>query len=528
MSFSLADKLKITRVLDELGVPYIEGGWPGSNPKDMEYFAHIHANPPKQASIVAFGSTRRVGTNVQQDANLNALLKAQTPAVTLVGKSWTLHVTEVLKTSLDENLSMISESINFMKQYSKEVIYDAEHFFDGFRTHPEYALSTIMAAQNAGVDWVVLCDTNGGSLPNYVTEVVKFVIDKLTVPVGIHTHNDCELAVANSLAAVAAGATQVQGTINGYGERCGNANLISIIPTLELKMGHKCISSGNLSRLTEVSRTVSEIANLNPDNCAAYVGTSAFAHKAGLHVAAVERLTTSYEHIDPELVGNTRHVIVSELSGRGNIRMLAAELGVAVFGNEQNILKDVKALEGEGFQFENAEGTVELMMRRNVPDYKAPFELVDVMVLVSDRGTKTLSADAIVKVKVGKKLFHTASDGRGPVHALDRALRKALSSSYPDLSEVRLADYKVRILDPDQATDATTRVVIEATCGDERWSTVGCSPNIIEASCQALADSLELYLLKKRERDEEASEEEKYSGNKQTLPEVREKRAAVS
>lgn len=501
LSFSLEDKLKVTTLLDRFGVSYIEGGWPGSNPKDMEYFRRVKANPPKRAKVVAFGCTRKVGIEACEDSNLRALVDAQTSAVALVGKSSALHVTGVLKTSLEENLAMIADSVAYMKFHGKEVIYDAEHFFDGYTENPQYALSTLRAAVDAGADWVVLCDTNGGSMPDFVFDVVKTVAKEVGCNIGVHCHNDSELAVANSLAAVRAGATQVQCTVNGYGERCGNANLISIAANLQLKMGYSCVPQSSMRMLTDLSRSVSEIANLNPDHCAPYVGTSAFAHKAGLHVAAVERLSSSYEHINPEVVGNARQIVVSELSGRGNVRMLSADLGVALEGNEQLVLQQIKALEGKGYQFENAEGTVELMMRRSRPDYVAPFEKVNMSVVVSDRTHPGMTAEAVVKVNVNGEVFHTASEGRGPVHALDLAMRKALLPRYPQLADVRLADYKVRILDPDQATDATTRVFIEAACGEERWSTVGCSQNIIDASCQALMDSFELYLLRDVERN---------------------------
>jgi len=511
LSLSLEDKLKIAYLLDKFGVSYIEGGWPGSNPKDMEFFKRLSKNPPKNATVVAFGSTRRVGIKPCDDLNLRALLEAGTKAVALVGKASTLHVTEVLGTDLQENLNMIADSVAYMKEHGKEVIFDAEHFFDGYRANPEYALQTVKTAADAGADWVVLCDTNGGSLPGWVSQVVSRVFAEVGDKVGVHVHNDGELAVANSLAAVEAGARHVQGTVNGYGERCGNANLISIVPNLQLKMGYTCVSDASIKLLTEVSRTVSEIANLNPDTHAPYVGASAFAHKGGLHVAAVEKLTSSYEHIDPSVVGNTRQIVVSELSGRGNIRMLATDLGVRISGSEANVLGQVKELEGKGYQFEDAEGTVELMMRRCNPQYSAPFEKLDMMVVVSDRVATGMTAEAVVKLRVNGETVHTAAEGGGPVHALDQALRKALLPAYPQLHEVRLADYKVRILDPDQATDATTRVVIEAACGEERWSTVGCSQNIIEASCQALMDALELFLLRQEERGAESSLSEKGS-----------------
>jgi 2-isopropylmalate synthase len=495
LSLSCEDKLKIARLLENFGIPYIEGGWPGSNPKDAEFFRRVSLSRSK---VVAFGSTRRAGVGVEQDANLKALLEAKTPAVALVGKSWSLHVERVLETTREENLAMIAQSVRFMKQNGKEVVYDAEHFFDGWRADADYALETLRAAAAAGADWIVLCDTNGGALPGAVAEAVAGARRAVSVPLGIHTHNDAELAVANALAAVEAGATMIQGTINGYGERCGNANLVSIIPTLQLKMGRRVVADDRLAHLAELSRTVSEIANMSPDPHAPYVGAAAFAHKGGIHVAAVEKITASYEHVPPERVGNRRQIVVSELAGRGNVRVRAAELGLALGGNEKAILDRIKELENRGFQFEGAEGSFELMVRRTEAGYAAPFTVQDVMVVVERRNGTGMLAEATVKVRVGEELFHTAAEGDGPVHALDRALRKALLPRYPELGQVRLADYKVRILDPEQATDATTRVLIEAACGEERWSTVGCSQNIIEASTQALTDSLELFLLRRR------------------------------
>jgi 2-isopropylmalate synthase len=499
LSFSLEDKVKIARLLDGFGVSYIEGGWPGSNPKDMEFFKRLRQAPLSHAKLVAFGSTCRVGQQAEEDANLQALLEAKTPVVTIVGKSSRFHVLEVLRTTLEENLRLIADSIKFLKKHNLEVIFDAEHFFDGYKADSRYALKTLAVAKEAGADWLVLCDTNGGTLPHQVAQVVAEVVAQVSDKVGVHAHNDGECAVANSLAAVMAGARQVQGTINGYGERCGNANLISLLPALQVKEHFKCVPDSSLKKLTELSRTVSEIANLSPDANAAYVGTSAFAHKGGLHVAAVEKVTSSYEHIDPAVVGNSRQIVVSELSGRGNIRMLTSELGLAASGQEQSILRQVKEMEEQGYQFENAEGTVELLVRRQQPGYKVPFELVDMMVVVSDRAQLGMTAEAMIKVRVGKTVFHTAAEGSGPVNALDLALRKALAPSYPEIEHVRLADYKVRILNPDRATEATTRVIIEAASEDARWSTVGCSANIIDASYQALADSLELYLLRKQE-----------------------------
>ena len=496
LSLTVQDKLRIAGLLDEFGIHYIEGGWPASNPKDSEFFRRARRLTLRQARLVAFGSTRKAGARPETDANLRALLEAETPAVAIFGKSSTLHVERVLETTLDENLAMIGDSVAWLKKNGREVVYDAEHFFDGYAADPAYALRTLRAAADAGADWIVLCDTNGGSLPARVTEVVRSVRAQVTTPLGAHTHNDGELAVANALAAVEAGCAQVQGTINGYGERCGNANLVSVIPALQLKMGRRCVPPESLARLTELSRTVSEIANLNPDAHAAYVGASAFAHKGGVHVAAVEKLAASYEHVPPERVGNRRHAVVSELSGRGNVRVRAGELGVDARGQETAVVARVKELENQGYQFEAAEGSFELLVRRSHPGYRPPFELVDLVVVAQKRGGGPMLAEATVKLRVGGETVHTAAEGTGPVHALDCALRKALIPHYPELAEVRLADYKVRILDPQAATGARTRVLIEAARGDERWSTIGVSQNIIEASGQALADSLELPLLR--------------------------------
>jgi 2-isopropylmalate synthase len=499
LSLSLEDKLKITEALDQFGIPYIEGGWPGSNPKDLDYFKRVKNLKLTQAKIVAFGSTSRVGTKAEEDKNLLALLESQADAVTIVGKTSKLHITKVLRTSLEENCRIIFESVSFLKKHFGEVIFDAEHFFDGYLEHPEWSIKSLSAAAEAGADWIVLCDTNGRSLPDTISKVIETVGSTVFDRLGIHTHNDSELAVANALAAVNAGARQVQGTINGYGERCGNANLISIIPALQLKMGYQCVPAHKLGGLTELSHTVSEIANLQPDPYAPYVGAFAFAHKAGLHVAAVEKLAASYEHIDPSVVGNSRNIVVSELSGRGNIRMLASSLGVLTDADPNLVLAQVKELESRGFQFENAEGSVELMLRRSAKSYVKPFELIDMMVVTSHmKGLN--NAEAIVKVRVNGTVFHTAAEGNGPVNALDHALKKALTPSYPDLDKVRLTDYKVRIIDNDRATAAVSRVWIEATCGDCHWSTVGCSTNIIEASYQALADSFELHLLRLQEK----------------------------
>ena len=498
LSLSVEDKLKISRLLDGFGIHFIEGGYPGSNPKDIEFFRRARGLRLKHAKMTAFGSTRKAGAPASDDANLRALVEADTPAVCIFGKSWLLHVTKVLGTTAEENLAMIGDSVRFLKAAGREVVYDAEHFFDGYRANPAYALSTLRAAAEAGADWLTLCDTNGGSLPSQITEVVREIRQALPTPLGIHPHNDSDLAVANALAAVEAGATQVQGTMNGWGERCGNANLISIIPALQLKMHRRCVPDENLTRLTELSRAVSEIANIRPRAHAPYVGASAFAHKGGAHVAAIEKVTESYEHIPPESVGNSRKIVVSELSGRGNVRLRAGEMGVDAGGNERAVVNRIKELENQGYQFEAADGSFELLLRRDKPGYVAPFEVLDVVVISERRRGNSMFAEATVKLKIGDQIVHTVAEGAGPVHALDGAFHKALNDTFPLLRDVHLADYKVRILDPEAATGAKTRVLIEAARGEERWSTIGVSPNIIEASAEALADALELPLARAR------------------------------
>ncbi|HVR03458.1 MAG TPA: citramalate synthase, partial [Polyangia bacterium] len=468
LSLSVEDKLKIAKVLDAFGIHFIEGGYPGSNPKDIEFFRRAKTLLLKHAKLTAFGSTRKAGGRASDDANLRALVDAETPVVCIFGKSSTLHVTRVLETTLEENLAMIGDSVAFVKGRGREVVYDAEHFFDGYRLDPAYALATLKAAADAGADWVTMCDTNGGSLPSFVSEVVSLVRKHVSTRLGIHSHNDSDLAVANALAAVEAGCTQVQGTMNGWGERCGNANLISIIPALQLKMDRRCVPDESLVRLTELSRTVSEIANIRPRAHAPYVGRSAFAHKGGVHVAAVEKVSSSYEHIAPERVGNRRHIVVSELSGRGNVRMRASELGVDSSGNEHAVVKRIKELENEGYQFEAAEGSFELLTRRSQPDYVAPFEVLDIVVISEQRRGNGMFAEATVKVRIGDEVVHTVAEGMGPVHALDGAFHKALNPAFPLVREVHLVDYKVRILDPEAATGAKTRVLIEAARGEER------------------------------------------------------------
>jgi 2-isopropylmalate synthase len=508
ISFSVVDKLNIARKLDELGVHFIEGGWPGSNPKDVEFFDKARNLTLTNSVLVAFGSTRHPKAKAETDANLIALANAGVKVATIVGKSSALQVTQVLETTLEENLSMIADSIKYLKAKGLTVFFDAEHFFDGFKANPGYSLRVVEVAAKAGADAVVLCDTNGGSLPNEITGAINAVRKQTTVPLGIHAHNDGELAVANTLAAVNAGVIQVQGTINGYGERCGNANLCSIIPALKLKMGIDCVTDEQMAKLTEVSHYVSELANLIPDAFSPYVGPSAFSHKAGLHVSGLTKWAESYQHIDPARVGNKPKVLVSELSGKENIIYKAKELGLDLppKGKEaQKLLKQVKLLESRGFQYENASASFELLIHRSKPDYQPPFELVDFMVVVEKRrrpptqkNLEEMLSEATVKVRVGTEIMHTAAEGNGPVNALDQALRKALLRFYPELAQVRLVDYKVRILEESVGTGAQVRVLIESTDGVDEWRTVGSSTNIIEASWLALADSLEYWLIKQK------------------------------
>ena len=496
ISLSVEDKLRIARRLDLFGVHYIEGGWPGSNPKDAAFFERVKSMDFKNSKITAFGSTTKKDTPPAEDANIKALEAADTTVVTLVGKTWDLHVYDVLETSLETNLTMIADSVAYFKALNKEVIYDAEHFFDGFKTNPAYAIKTLNAAANAGADVVVLCDTNGGTMPWEIEEAIKTVAAEVEAPIGIHAHDDSGVGVANTLAAVRAGAVHVQGTINGYGERVGNADLCTIIADLELKMGVTCVPEASLPYLTELSHYVAEVANLPHDRHAPFVGDSAFAHKGGIHVAAILKNEDSYQHIDPSLVGNQRRTVVSELSGRGNVIDKSREYGLDVSSDQaREVLAEIKDLEAQGFTFESAEGSVSVMLQRLEPDYQPPFELVDFMVIVEHRQKRGILAEATVKVRVGDRVVHTAAEGNGPVNALDKALRKALQDIYPVVADVRLSDYKVRILDSESGTRAQVRVLIDTKNGTKRWSTVGASPNIIEASWRALADSLEYALL---------------------------------
>jgi 2-isopropylmalate synthase len=495
-TLSSNDKIRIAQKLDELGVAFIEGGWPGSNPKDVEFFERARDMQWKNALIAAFGSTCRVKGGPEDDANIKALLDSQTPVCTIFGKTWTLHVKDVLLTTLEDNLRIIEHSVAYLKSNGKRVIYDAEHFFDGYKADVSYALETLQAAIRGGAETVVLCDTNGGTLPWELERIICELKPALNHPFGIHTHNDSECAVINSLTAIRQGAVQVQGTINGVGERCGNANLISIMADLELKMGYQCLPIGNIQHLYDLSHFVAEVANITPDEHLPFVGKSAFAHKGGVHVAAMRRNAKSYQHVEPEIVGNKMRVVVSDLSGRGNLLSKAEEHGVEVEGNEVvPVLNEIKELEARGFSFEAAEASVAMMLKRQEYGYKPPFELVDFFVNVEHRQGRGIFAEAMVKVRVQGELLHTAAEGNGPVNALDLALRKALLSYYPQLASFHLSDYKVRILDSDHGTEAITRVLIDTRNSTSRWSTVGASTNIIEASWRALADSMEYGLM---------------------------------
>ena len=510
VSFSLEDKLRITQALDDLGVHYIEGGWPGSNPKDLAYFETVKGLDLRNSKIVAFSSTKRKGIKVEEDTNIGQLVRTEVPAVTVFGKSWDLHVTEALKISLEENLELIYETIEYLKKYFDEVFFDAEHFFDGYKENPEYAIKTLKAAEEAGADCLVLCDTNGGTLWYETEEIIDAVSKEVKAPLGIHAHNDSDMAVVNSLIAVRKGAIQIQGTINGLGERAGNANLCSIIPDLVIKMGYESIPLENLKKLYSVSRLVSELSNRPHPVNLPFVGDNAFAHKAGVHVSAVEKNPRTYEHIDPELVGNRRRIMVSELSGRSNIVNKARELGIELDKNSvevKKILEKIKYLEAQGYHFEGAEASFELLLKETLGLTKKYFELKGFRVIAEKRSEdEEAYAEATVKVEIPEEVAkekgiedrfeHTAAEGRGPVEALDRALRKALEKFYPSIKEVKLTDYKVRILDEASGTAASPRVLIESTDGKRKWGTVGVSPNVIEASWLALVDALKYKLMK--------------------------------
>jgi 2-isopropylmalate synthase len=510
LSVSTEDKLRIARRLDKLGVPFIEGGWPGANPKDVKFFCKLKEEPLYQAEAVAFCSTRRPNTVAAEEPILEAIVAAGTLWVTLFGKSWDLHVIEGLNTSLTENLAMIRDSIEYLRSQGRRIIYDAEHWFDGYKSDPEYAFQTLKTALDAGAEWIVLCDTNGGTLPHEVSHIVRHVIEEISetpgqrnyslpVQVGIHTHNDSDTAVANAIAAVMAGARMVQGTINGYGERCGNANLCSLIPNLQLKLGFDCISEKELSHLADVSRFVSEVVNLAPDEHAAFVGRSAFAHKGGIHVSAVEKNPLTYEHIKPELVGNGRHIVISEQSGVSNVLAKARCFGIKLEKDNpatKEILKRLKALEDEGYQFEAAEASFDLLIRDVLEKRQSFFDIKGFQVhcdLV--QGEKSTCAVATVKVAVNGKDILEVAEGNGPVAALDNALRKALVNFYPQIANFELSDYKVRIINGHSGTSAKTRVLVESRNYHQRWTTVGVSTNILEASYNAVVEGLEYGLI---------------------------------
>ncbi len=499
VSFSVADKLRVAEKLDAFGVHYVEGGWPGSNPKDIEFFKQAAKRKWKNTQIAAFGSTRRKKIAAKDDPQVKLLVDAKTPVVTLFGKTWLLHVKEVLRTTPKENLAMIADTIRFLKKKGKKVIYDAEHALDGYKDNPEYAMATWLAAEEAGADFVVLCDTNGGSLPSEVAAITAEAREKLSCNVGIHTHNDIGLGVANALVAVDAGATQVQGTINGYGERTGNCNLISVIPNISLKMSKRSIPAAQIRKLRDLSRFVDEVANLMPDRRQPWVGATAFAHKGGMHVNAVQKVAQSFEHATPDAVGNKRRILVSDLAGRSNIVMKAQEMGIRVKNDTpqlKSILAKVKEQEHLGYDYEGAEGSLALLIRKALGRVEPAFQLEAFHVSMHGDGVEHV-CEATVKVRVGDKTAHTVADGDGPVNALDHALRNALRGFYPVLKQVKLTDYKVRILNGGTGTAAKTRVVIESTDGKERWYTVGVDENIIKASLQALMDSIEFRLLKK-------------------------------
>jgi 2-isopropylmalate synthase len=500
ITFSVADKLRIAERLDAFGVHYIEGGWPGSNPRDIEFFEQAKQRTFRRARLAAFGSTRRKDVKVDADEQVRLLLDADTPVVTIFGKTWTLHVREVIQTTGEENLAMIADTVAHLKAHGKFVVYDAEHAFDGCKDDREYALATWLAAERAGADVVVLCDTNGGSLPAEIADITSYAKDHLQARIGIHTHDDIGLGVANALAAIDVGASHVQGTVNGYGERTGNCNITSVMPILEFKYHRRAIAPESLAQLKELSQFLDETANIRPNPRLPWVGAAAFSHKGGTHVNAVQKVIRSYEHIDPALVGNTRHVLISDLAGRSNIVMKARELGFEVTNDTpqlRDMLTRIKALEHHGYEFEAADGSLALLIRRALVEAPPPF-VVDAYHISVRRDARESVCEAVVKVRVGKESEHRVAEGDGPVNALDAALRAALVRHYRELEDVRLTDYKVRILDSASGTAAKTRVLIESSDGAGEWGTVGVSDNIVEASLQALVDSLEYALVRRQ------------------------------
>lgn len=503
ISLTVDDKLKIAAKLDYLGVAYIEGGWPGSNPKDMEFFQRVHEISLTTAKVTAFSATRKAGVSAASDNNMKAVLQSGAKTATIFGKSWDFHVLKALETTLEENLNMIGDSVSYLIKQGLEVIFDAEHFFDGYKNNRDYALKVLERAASSGAVCLVLCDTNGGTLPWETASVVEDIKRRFTTPIGIHVHNDSGLATANTLMAVKAGAVHVQGTANGYGERCGNVDLCAVIPGLELKMGLRALPQGNLPRLTEVSRYISEIANMPQHNNQPYVGHGAFAHKGGIHVSAMLKDTQTYEHVNPEDVGNHRRVLVSELSGLSNLLYKAKEFGIdinAYDSETRKVIKEIKELESQGFQYEGAEASLELLLRKAFGQLDDYFHLKNLKVILEKSEDDKTVSEAMVKIAVKEEIYHTAAEGDGPVNALDNALRKALSEVYPAINEIHLTDYKVRVLDGSEATAARVRVLIETANGTEKWSTVGVSENIIEASFQALVDSINFMLLKRGEQ----------------------------
>ena len=501
ISYTVQDKIKIAKLLDDLGVDYIEGGWPGASPKVDDFFKEMESIPLKNAKLTAFGSTRRAQNAAEDDIFLNKIVNSKAQVACIFGKSWDLHVTTALGITLEENLVIIEDSLAFLKSSGMEVLYDAEHFFDGYKNNPEFCLQTLLAAERGGAECLILCDTNGGTLPHEIAEIIAEITPKLSVPLGIHAHNDSELAVANSITAIKAGAMHVQGTINGYGERCGNANLCSVIPNLTIKMGYECLSSPeNLQKLTKVSHHVSEIANMIPIDNQAYVGKNAFAHKGGIHVSAILKNSDTYEHIKPGLVGNKQIVTVSDQSGMSNLVYKAEKFGIEIDNKDprlKQLTKEVKDMENVGLTFEEGEASFELLMRRTLGLYERFFTLEGFRVIDEKRGhDDNVIVEATVKINVSEEEFHTAANGNGPVSALDHALRKGLETIYPDIHDIHLTDYKVRVLDSKEGPDAMVRVHIESTDGEDSWGTVGVSTNIIEASWSALVDSFEYKLLK--------------------------------
>ena len=504
VNLSVEDKIRVAQRMDEFGIDFIEGGWPGSNPKDITFFKRAKETTFNHTKITAFGSTRHAKFKVEDDPNIRALLEAETEVVTIFGKTWDFHVRHALRVELEDNLKMIEDSVRYLHENGRRVIYDAEHFYDGYKANPDFALKTIETAANAGAETIALCDTNGGCLPHEIEEITAIVCGRIDVRVGVHTHNDSGCAVANALAAVHAGARHVQGTFNGFGERCGNSDLTNVLPNLILKMGYDTSSKENLKNLRNLSMYINELANVRPRNNQPYVGSSAFAHKGGIHVSAVQRDSRTYEHIQPEQVGNSQRVLVSELSGQSNIFHEAEQMGINLKKGDpaaKRILEKIKKLENEGYFFEAANASLELLIRKEIGEYKPAFELVNYRVTVEEHSSadphapKNLYTEATVRIKVDGELFFIAGEGDGPVNALDNALRKAMEMKYPQLKHVRLLDFKVRIIEGKEGTAAVTRVLIESGDDEEQWITMGVSENIIEASWEALVDSIDYKLL---------------------------------